>query len=408
MNAIGGKSPQRDKLTSLARMPVLAFVADEDTTNVVCRVVPGGRRGVEVREGGIPTALNAVQQGVPPEVLIIDISNAQSPATELSSLTQACGSETTVIALGTKNDVALYRSLVGAGVTDYLVKPVTTQELRRTLLTAGRTHKEATPEARHGRLVAVVGARGGVGGSMVAVSTAWILAEKLEKRVALIDLDMHFGTDALSLDVEPGSGLRNALTSPDRIDSLFIASALVSAGTNLQVLGGEEPIEEDVYIDPDALERLVTETKSNFDVVVVDLPRHLLGAAAAVLPRFDAIAVVTDLSLASLRDTLRIRSGIDRMAPDLKPLIVGNRIGAGGAGQLPVAEFEKGLGGKLDHKIVDDAKAGKATLDGKPLPAVALRSRSGPALQELAIVLGGATEAKAKTSRWFPARKKSA
>lgn len=387
-----------------ARSPVLAFLCDEETIELVCRVVPGGRRGVEVREGGIHAALSNVQGGASAEVLIVDISNSGAPANDIAALATICGAGTTILAVGPDNDVTLYRALIAGGATDYLVKPLTSQELRRTILTANRSHRDVEAEARSGHVAVVGHSRGGVGGSTIAVGVAWLLANESKKNVALIDLDVHFGTAALSLDIEPGSGLRNALSAPDRIDSLFIASALINCGEHLHVMSGEEAIDEDLQIQPESLERLVAETRSIFDVVVVDLPRHLLGVSAPMLAKADSFALVSDLSLASLRDTLRIRASLERMAPQLKPAVVANRVGAQKPGQLTIQEFERGLGGRTDFRIPEDAKAAKASLDGRPFTAVGMKGKTGDALRGLARSLAADEPAAAPARTWFRRR----
>ncbi len=380
--------------------PILAFACDEDTLEVVARVVPGGRRGVEVREGGVGAATAAIQQGANPELLIVDISDSAAPVADMTALTAACGSGTTVVALGAENDVGLYRGLLGAGVTDYLVKPVTGQELRRTILTAGRAEDQAE-QSVNGRVGAVIGARGGVGSSSIAIGVAWALAHEHRKQVALVDLDMHFGTVALSLDLEPGNGLRSALENADRIDSLFVASALVHLSDTLFVLGGEESLDQPFPVEPEPLELLVAELRRIFDMVVLDVPRHLVPAIGPALATMNGLAVATDLSLAGLRDTVRIRTGLTRMAPDVPVRVVASRVGLEKGAELSPAEFEKGLGAKIDHIVAEEPRAAKAALNGKPLASMLRGNRGGQALGLLARQMGGIDQAGRGGRKWF-------
>ncbi len=366
---------------------ILAFACDEDTLAAICRVVPGGRRGVEVREGGLGAAAAAIQQGARPEFLIVDLSDSGNPIPDLTRVIAACGPDATVVAIGPENDVGLYRALIGAGVTDYLVKPVTSQELRRTILAAGR-QEEQPEQTTQGRCCAIVGARGGVGSSSIATGVAWLLADQFRKQVALVDLDLHFGTVALSLDVEIGNGLRSALENADRIDSLFVASALVNVTDSLFVLGGEEPLDQSFTVEPAALEQLIAELRRIFDIVVLDLPRHLVPVAASTLATVNALAVVTDLSLAGLRDTSRIKAGLARIAPDAAISLVANRVGLEKANEISAAEFERGVGGKLDFVMTEEAKAAKAALSGKTLAAALRGSRTAAPLEALARKLG--------------------
>jgi pilus assembly protein CpaE len=404
MNALskpdsGGRGP-----TGRPTEPILAFACDEDTLEVIARVVPGGRRGVEVREGGLGAAGAAVQQGASPELLIVDISDSAGPVAEASALVAACGAGTTVVALGPENDVGLYRALLGAGVTDYLVKPVTGQELRRTILTAGKAEEHAE-QTVNGRVGAVIGTRGGVGASSVAIGIAWAIAHDHRKQVALLDLDMHFGTVALSLDLEPGNGLRSALENADRIDSLFVASALVHLSDNLFVLGGEEPLDQPFTVDPEPLELLLAELRRIFDMVVLDVPRHMVPQLGPALAAMNGLAVVTDLSLAGLRDTVRIRSGLTRIAPDVPVRVVASRVGLEKGAELPPGDFEKGLGAKIDHVLAEEPKAAKGALNGKPLATLLSGKRGCQAMQLLARQMGGIEDAARPGRSWFGLRR---
>ena len=380
--------------------PVMAFAGDAETLETICRVVPGGRQGVDVTEGGISAAIAALRAGAAPALLIVDITGSTSPVSEMSALAELCGPATTLLALGPDNDVGLFRALIGAGVTDYLVKPITGQELRRTMLTANQREGEAD-EGANGRVVVVIGAHGGVGSSSMAVAAAWQLANEFRKQVALVDLDLQFGTAALSLDLDSGSGLRNALEEPDRIDSLFVASAMVNCGDNLYVLSGEEPLDQNFIIRPESLERLIAELKRIFDIVVIDMPRHLVAISATVLESAEAVALVTDLSLAGLRDSLRIRTNLETMAPETQLTIVANRVGLAKSSELPTGEFAKSLSAKIDFCIPEDPKASKAAINGKPLAAGSNRGRTSDALKSFSMTVGGISEEPKTARRWM-------
>lgn len=357
-----------DKPSATATPPILAFLGDLETLDLACRVIPGARRGVDVKEGGVRDAIAQLQQGATPGLLIVDVADTAQPAADMMQLKALCAGQTAIVALGADNDVGLYRSLITAGATDYLVLPVTAQELRRTILSVshGDTERE---EVRDGRMIGLVGARGGVGTSSLAVGIAWQLAHEFGKQVAILDLDLHFGTAALSFDVDPGKGLRDALRDPERIDSLLVASALVNVSDNLYVLGSEEPLDEPVHVGGEAISRLIEELRSEVDLVVIDLPRHHLAESLELLGRCEGVALVTDLTLPSLRDAVRIRRLIDRDLGHPNFCVVANRIGHAKTGELPVKDFEHSLGGTLDFQFHELPQAAKAAMDGKPLAA---------------------------------------
>ena len=142
----------------------------------------------------------------------------------------------------------------------------------------------------------------------------------------LIDLDMQFGTSALALDLETGRGLRDIVSSPHRVDGLMIASSITVESDLFSVLSAEEAVDEQVEIDSSAIAALLKEMKSNFDFVVVDLPRHLIAAQKRLLSSAHQIVLVTELSLSGIRDTLRIRSSIQSLGFAGKVLVVASRV----------------------------------------------------------------------------------
>src|SRR5262249_46081449 len=151
-----------------------------------------------------------------------------------------------------------------------------------------------------------VGARGGVGTTTMAISTAWLLVNEFKLRTALVDLDLHFGNLALSLDLEPGRGLREALENPERTDSLLLASAMVTEGDKLPILATEESLEERLMFDGTAVAPLLSALSQDYDCLIVDLPRSLDSIGRQVIALADSTIVVTDLSLSALRDSVRL------------------------------------------------------------------------------------------------------
>ena len=114
-------------------------------------------------------------------------------------------------------------------------------------------------------MAAVIGVRGGVGASTLATSLAWLMGDKAGRSTALLDLDVHFGTGALALDLEPGRGLTDAIENPSRIDGLFIERAMVRANDKLCVLSAEAPINQPLLTDGSAFFQLQEEIRHAFE-----------------------------------------------------------------------------------------------------------------------------------------------
>jgi pilus assembly protein CpaE len=231
-----------------------------------------------------------------------------------------------------------------------------------------------------GQVIVFIGSRGGVGATTSAVSCAWLIAAERRERIALVDLDLHFGTVALKLDLDPGGGLCEALEQPSRIDSLFIERAMIKVTDNLRVLAAEASAAQHLAVDAGAIDMLLHELRRKFARVVVDLPRGATPLQRVVLASASHVVVFCERSLAGLRDTIRLQTLVREQAPQARLWLVG----AGVAGERSVigkSEFEKGIGKALDTSLSYDPKsAGAAANSGQPLPLAAPRS---PVLREL-------------------------
>lgn len=376
-----------------------AFVRDEETRRTIDQVlgdlmIPQA----SVHNGGVEQAVELLGASRSPRLLVVDISGIELPLSAINDLAEVCEPGVTVIAIGDRNDVGLFRDLINRGISDYLVKPVTPALLQRSLLAAAEGASGPRHTSRLGRLVAVVGTRGGVGATMFAANCAWDIANQRRRRVAVVDLDLQFGSVGLALDLEPSQGLREALENPSRIDGLYLERAMVKQSDTLFVLSAEEPLDEAVMPDPAAVDLLLKELRNRFHYVVVDLPRAVSPSWQYVLQSISNLVIVTDLSLAGMRDTLRIMALMPASNAACQLTIVANRVGEHKQGEIARAEFEKGVGRAVDVVVPFDGKAVAAAVNvGQPVAAS--KSPAAKAVSFISDQLCGAPQ-KAKTPVW--------
>jgi len=380
-----------------------AFVNDNDTQTAVIRAA--GDFGIVdpvVVKAEFAEAVRQLTDTATPKLLIVDLSGVGDPLTEIASLAEVCDEGTRVVTVGDTNDVNLYRSLVALGIQDYLVKPVSSEGFSTAFTRAERVEAEPQiSESTLGRLISVVGARGGVGASSLAVNCAWAMAHEQGQRVALVDLDLFFGTSGLHLDLEAGRGFREALENPSRIDGLFIQRAMVRESDNLFVLSAEEPLDSPLSLDPSSIEMLLENLRSDFQCVVMDVPRFGARAQVATLQPPATVLVVSDPSLAGMRDTMRLAGLFKKSATAAETKIVINRMGASKSGELDKADFEKGAELRVDKVIPYDPKPFAASASsGKPLLKVGGGSKAVKAIRELSQLLSGPPAEAAKVPVW--------
>ena len=377
------------------RDPFSAFMSDLDAEDVVrATALSFGWPLERIHSGGVHYAVQSLAVSQSPSILLVDLGESGDPMEDINALAEVCEPGTVVIACGRINDVRFYRDLVGAGIHDYLLKPFTQDQLQDCIaqaqaIQAGARAAEAAKETPH-QMTAVIGVRGGAGCSTIAVSLAWLMSQR-DKSTALLDLDVHFGTGALSLDLEPGRGLTDAIENPSRIDGLFIERALVRPNDLLGVLSAEAPISQPLTGDGTAFLQLQDELRGAVNCSVIDLPRHMLVQHPALLQDVATAVVVTEFTLAATRDTIRILSWLKANAPATRVLLVANMVPAPGHEEVARKEFESSVERKVDVVIPFDAKlASQAAKLGKPLAEVAKSARIGLALVELVdLVMGG-------------------
>jgi len=345
-----------------SRDPFAAYICDEAALDVLRPVViEMGWQPEKCNKGGLRNAVQSLSIAASPAILMVDLSESGDPLNDINALAEVCEPGTVVIAIGQVNDVRLYRDLLSSGIHDYLLKPLSANALRDALTTAQavfsspRSADDSEGEGEH-ITTAVVGTRGGVGASTLATSLAWLFATEHDRSTALLDLDVHFGTGALTLDLEPGRGLTDAIDNPSRIDGLFIERAMIRAHDNLAIMSAEAPIHSPLMTDGTAFIQLEEEFRQAFATTVIDMPRNMLINFPHLLTDVNVVTLVTELTLASARDTIRLLSWLKANAPGAHPLIVCNRIQSAAA-EISKADFEASIERKINYQIMFDQKA---------------------------------------------------
>ncbi len=389
------KSSRASAAAKPEREGILAVLQEQSTIDRIQAVIRELQLDDELAVADtLDAALKRIRAGLAPRILLVDLGESTAPIAEVSAARAVGGADLKLIVLGTVNDVALFRDLLSAGASDYLVKPSTRDALAAVL------EKKAAPVGGTadglGQVIVFIGSRGGVGATTSAVSCAWLLAAEQRERIALVDLDLHFGTVALKLDLDPGSGLCEALEQPSRIDSLFIERAMIKATDNLRVLAAEASAAQHLAVDAGAVDMLIHELRRKFARVVIDLPRNANPTQRVVLAAAGHVVVFCERSLAGLRDTIRLQTLVREQAPQARLWLVE----AGASGERALigkSEFEKGIGRSFDTRLSYDAKsAGAAANSGQPLPVAAPRSALVRELRQLTASLAGPVQAAVK------------
>ncbi len=363
------------------RNPYAAYVCDDATAEVISTVVAEfGWATDKINKGGLKNAVQSLSVTASPNILFVDLSESGDPLNDINGLAEVCEPGTFVIAAGKINDVRMYRDLLASGIQDYILKPCSADHIRdafshaQMALNAPRT-SEADVRRKHVS-TAIIGVRGGCGASMVATAIAHQLSTAHERTTGLMDLDIHFGTGALTFDVEPGRGLIDALDNPSRIDGLFIERAMVKVSDKFAILSSEAPISQPIISDGSAFFLLQEELRAAYEFTVIDLPRPMLINFPQLLAEVKSTIVVCELTLASARDMIRILSWLKTNAPHTEVIVVANKVDPKGANELGRKEFESSIEHTIDYVVPLDVKiAMQSTKLGKPVIEIAKGSK---------------------------------
>ena len=400
------------RMTSEAAQPQMrpsfgAFLTDEVDRAVLRETVTHfGLDPEAVTAGRIADAVRRFALAPAPRFLVVELDEDGDPIADLAALADACGDDTWVLAVGTVNDVAYYRRLLAAGVVDYLVKPLAPETLAEAIeqalaamaeAAAGETENAGTD--RKGRHLAVAGVRGGAGASLIAASLAHQMAEHAG-RTALVDLDIHFGTAALQFDLEPGRGLVDALSNPDRIDALLLDRAALKVDENLAIFSAEAPLDSPFAAPGEAVLALLEALAPLYPHLVLDLPVEMLLAPTGqeMLGHIDDILLIAEPTLAHVRDAIRIIARLEQLgvrtraqaaeedggtgrAPRLYLLL--NKLPTSGPMEVRVKDFAASVERPADATLPFDPRtAVMAAQEARPVLAVAPRSPLARALRQ--------------------------
>lgn len=377
------------------RAPFLAFLADAESETALRAGVAGSLDQPQIRRGNLRAAVRALEREPTPRVLLVDISGLDNPISELDKLAAVCTPDVCVLVVGDRSDISFYQELTReVGVAEYINKPLTRERVASLFgphLAIGGTQGGGAEGTRGGRVVAVCGARGGVGATTIAVNLALDLASTTHGHVALLDLHLQGGTTAMMLGAKPGAGLRLALEDPERADALFLDRVALPVEDRLRLIAAEEPFEAQPRPSPEALQRLLDLLRQRFNHIVLDMPVPPDATGRQALASSALGVIVFGADLASLRDAEALRKMLAVVAPNSQPILVLNRANAPGA--LTPALVREGLGRVPDATIPNLPRhLPRAANLGRPAlkDSAAFRKALAPLTQE---VSGAQTEA---------------
>ena len=385
-------SPQDTYPVALVPRVDIHIYCDNQQTGQVVQAAAADRRmsraHINIQLGGIQAAVQVYQGQPTPNVLVVETHSGRDQLmAELAQLANVCQAHTKVIVVGHVNDVLLYRELIKAGISEYVVAPITTVSFID-LIAGLFTDPKAAPI---GRIVSFVGAKGGVGSSTIAHNLAYAASNRQNIDTIITDLDLAFGTASLNFNQDTSGGMLEALNAPDRLDSTLVERMMTKLGDKLSLLNGPGSVERDLNIDGHAVEAILNVVRASSPLVMVDVPNMWAPWIKHTLVNSDDVIITATPELPSLRNAKNL---IDLLkstrANDRPPMLIINQVGVPKRPEIAPADFAKALGvtplAVIPH---DPASFGLAQGNGQMLFEVAPKAKATEILGSIAGVIAG-------------------
>jgi pilus assembly protein CpaE len=384
----------------IAPAPRISIQAFCDTVETAAAVQAAGedrrlaKAHLKVQMGGVTAAVEAYRGSPTPNVVLLESeTRGHDILGGLDQLAEVCDAGSRVIVVGRVNDVVLYRELIRRGVSDYLIGPVSTLDVVRSVCGLFAPTLDAKPL---GRIIAVVGAKGGVGASTIAHNIAWAIAGDIGMDAVVTDLDLAFGTAGLDYNQDPAQGIADAVFSPDRIDTNFIDRLMSKCTDHLSLLAAPATLERVYDFGSESFEAIFDSLRSSIPCVVLDVPHQWTGWTRRTLISADDILVVAAPDLANLRNAKNLVDLLRTARPnDHRPFYCLNQVGVPKRPEIKLADFAKALEDEPIATIPFDPQLfGTAANNGQMVAEISASHKTAESFRQMAQILTGRTEAK--------------
>jgi pilus assembly protein CpaE len=391
-----------DYIAPAPRVSVQAFCETEETAAAVRSAGEDRRLGkahLSVQMGGVAAAIETYHTVPTPNVIILETEGRSDILAGLDELATVCDAGTRVVVIGSINDVAPYRELVRRGVNDYVVGPVETIDVVRSICSLFA----ASEAVASGRVIAVVGAKGGVGSSTIAHNIAWAIARDIALDSVVIDLDLAFGTAGLDYNQDPLQGIANAVFSPDRLDTSFMERLLSKCTDRLSLLAAPATLEQVYDFGANAFDSIFDTLRMTTSCIVLDVPHQWSGWTKRALVGADDILIVAEPDLANLRNTKNMLNMLKASRPnDRPPLYCLNQVGMPRRPEINSRGFVKTIESPPIAAIPFDSRLfGMAANNGQMIAEISANHRTAKMFLQIAQRLTGRGETKKPRGSFF-------
>jgi pilus assembly protein CpaE len=307
------------------------------------------------------------------DLLIFQLSDAPDKEFQMVNTRLNADEVGEVFYVGERSDPAVLLRAIQSGAREFFIQPINQEEIGEALRRLQKRWKpkvEEEPEpGKIGRIIDVIGSKGGTGTTTVAVNLAVSLAEdKSAPSVALVDMNLLFGEIPLFLGIKPSYHWGEITKNISRLDATFLKNFLSVDSSGIHVLSSPARLERQLSATPEVMERLLKVMRTMFDFVIIDGGQSLDSIALKILQMADTVFVISILSIPCLSNTNKLLKSFKEWGYPSRGCVkvVINRYLKDS--DISIEDAENAIGEKIFLSIVNDYRATMSAINkGQPL-----------------------------------------
>ena len=380
----------------ILRLSITAFIVNETTKAAIYEIQKErhfARCQIAIHDGGIDNGIASLSANNTPNLLIVEADETGPLLIEkLEALADVFDANSKILLIGHENDIQLYRQLMDMGISAYLCGAVSAAQLAASI-----NQLFTDPGSVDlGQVIACIGARGGTGSSTIAANLADALGKEYSETVILIDLDLCFGTAALSFNLEQRQSITEALSQPNRLDDVLMERFMLKYNEYLSVIPSPTTLVGDIDISINAFETLLNLARQMAAFIILDLPHQWTPWVNEVLLDANEVIITAYPDLANLRDTKSIFDSLRETRGVKSPTrLVLNKVGLAKEFELSSKDYEGSIKTFPMLKFPFEAEVHMSAMNnGQSLIENNERSRSAKLMRELATKVSGRASVK--------------
>jgi len=308
-----------------------------------------------------------------------------------------------VFLISENSDHAVLMQAIKTGAKEFFTLPLKEEEVGQALKELKKKIKRAnrknSPEI--GQIITVVGSKGGIGTTTVAVNLAVNLAQKKSvQSVALIDMNMMFGEVPLFLEIKPGYHWGEIVKNISRLDSTFLMNTLTKHSSGIHILPSPGSLNGSASSAPEMMGHLIGFMQKLFDFVIIDAGQSANEITLKVLEMSDNILLMSLLSLPCISNTNKLLQTISDLGflPEERIRIIINRYLS--KSEISLHDAEESIHKKIFWTIPNDYNTTMSAINnGKPLSEIASKAQITRNLNNLADTF--APKEEKQTTKWW-------